>query len=221
VPRRGFVPSSISHAAESPIRLVSARVALRSLRAVELATKPLDAETWPDFARLAEDHHGVWDGCWCLNFHEEGAPRLHTPEQRRALKEARVREGRAHAALVYDGAQCVGWCQFGPTHELPRIKHRQAYRRGLHQFPDWRITCFFVGRTHRHRGVADAALGGALDEIARLGGGLVESYPEDTVGRKVSGSFLHNATVGMFERYGFKRGRQIGKHHWVVSRRVS
>jgi hypothetical protein len=50
------------------------RVALRSLRAVELATKPLDAETWPDFARLAEDHHGVWDGCWCLNFHEEGAP---------------------------------------------------------------------------------------------------------------------------------------------------
>ena len=45
-----------------------------------LATKPLDAETWPDFARLAEDHHGVWDGCWCLNFHEEGAPHLHTPD---------------------------------------------------------------------------------------------------------------------------------------------
>lgn len=35
-----------------------------------------------------------------------------------------------------------------------------------------RITCFFVGRTHRRRGVADAALTGALDEIGRLGGGL-------------------------------------------------
>jgi len=124
---------------------------------VELDTKPLDAETWPDFARLAEDHHGVWGGCWCLNFHEEGAPRVHTTEQRRTLKEARVREGRAHAALVYHGAQCVGWCQYGPTHELPRIKHQQAYQRGLHPLPDWRITCFFVGRTHRHRGVADAA----------------------------------------------------------------
>ncbi len=196
-------------------------VALPRLGVVELATKPLDAETWPDFERLAEAHHGVWNGCWCLGFHAEGANNVHTPEQRRALKEARVREGQAHAALVYDGEQCVGWCQFGPTDELPRIKHQKAYREGLHLLPDWRITCFFVGRTHRHRGVAEAALAGALDEISRRGGGLVESYPEDTAGRKVSGSFLNNATVAMFERYGFERDRQIGKHRWVVTRRVS
>ncbi len=104
--------------------------------------------------------------------------------------------------------------------ELPRIKHLKTYRMGLLQLPDWRITCFFVGRTHRHRGVAETALVGALGEIARLDGGLVESYPEDTVARKVSGSFLYNTTVAMFERHGFERGRQIGKHRWVVSRRV-
>jgi GNAT superfamily N-acetyltransferase len=108
--------------------------------------------------------------------------------------------------------------------QLPRggctAQARQRTAPGAHQLPDWRITCFFVGRTHRHRGVADAALAGALEEIARLGGGLVESYPEDTVGRTVSASFLHNATVAMFERHGFERSRQIGKHHWVVSRRV-
>jgi GNAT superfamily N-acetyltransferase len=187
---------------------------------VELATRRLDAETWRDFAQLAENHHGVWEGCWCLGFHEEGAPHVYSPEQRRALKEARVREGRAHAALVYDGEQCVGWCQFGPTQELPRINHQKAYKVGLEQPPDWRITCFFVGRTHRHKGVADAALAGALVEIAGLGGGEVESYPEDTAGRKVSGSFLNNATLAMFERHGFERTRQIGKHCWVVRRHV-
>ena len=182
--------------------------------------KPLDASTWSDFARLAEDHDGVWAGCWCLNFHEEGRPHVHTPEQRRALKEARVRDGRAHAALVFDGGRCVGWCQFGPTEELPRIKRQKAYRDALRELPDWRITCFFVGRTHRHGGVAGIALAGALAEIARLGGGSVESYPEDTRDRKVSGSFLHNGTVAMFEHYGFTRSRQIGKHRWVVSRVV-
>jgi len=183
-------------------------------------TKPLDSSTWSDFARLAEDHNGVWAGCWCLGFHEEGKTGVHSPAQRRALKEARVRDGRAHAALVFDGARCVGWCQFGPTEELPRIKHRKAYGESLGQLPDWRITCFFVGLTHRHRGVAAFALAGALAEIARLGGGTVESYPEETGERRVSGSFLHNGTVAMFEHQGFTRSRQIGKHRWVVSRVV-
>jgi GNAT superfamily N-acetyltransferase len=187
---------------------------------VGLVTRPLDGKTWPDFARLASDHRGVWAGCWCLGFHAEGRPRVHTPEQRRELKEARVREGRAHAALVYDGARCVGCCQFGPAGELPRIKHQKAYREGLAEPPDWRITCFFVGRTRRGHGVADAALAGALEEIGRLGGGTVESYPEEVAGRKVSGSFLYNATVALFERHGFERVRPIGKHHWVVSRFV-
>lgn len=91
---------------------------------------------------------------------------------------------------------------------------------GACELPDWRITCFFVGRTHRHRGVANAALAGGLELIAGLGGGSVESYPEDTSGRKVSGSFLHNGTVAMFERHGCVRQRRIGKHRWVVSRVV-
>jgi GNAT superfamily N-acetyltransferase len=155
-----------------------------------------------------------------MAFHAEGVGRTRTAAQNRSDKERRVRDGRAHAALVYDGAICVGWCQFGPTEELPRIKHRRAYLAGSSAPPDWRITCFFVDREHRHGGVAAAALEGALEEIARLGGGTVESYPEDADGRSVSASFLHNGTVSMFERHGFERTCRLGKHHWVVSREL-
>jgi hypothetical protein len=185
-----------------------------------LIARALDEATWPDFADLVERHNGVWGGCWCMGFHAEGVGRGRTPEQNRSNKERRVREGRAHAALVYDGATCVGWCQFGPPDELPRIKRKRAYEDGLVAPPDWRITCFFAGSRYRRRGVAATALGGALDEIARLGGGTVESYPEDAAGRSVSGSFLHNGTVAMFERHGFERTRRIGKHHWVVKKIV-
>jgi GNAT superfamily N-acetyltransferase len=155
-----------------------------------------------------------------MGFHAEGVGRHSTPAQNRAAKECRVREGRAHAALVYDGDTCVGWCQFGPTDELPRIKHRRAYEEGLTALPDWRITCFFVDRHHRKGGVASAALAGALREIARLGGGTVESYPEEADGRSVASAFLHNGTLAMFERHGFTRDRRIGKHRWVVTRVV-
>lgn len=182
--------------------------------------RPLDASTWPDFARLVERHNGVWGGCWCMAFHVEGVGRPRTPAQNRSDKECRVREGRAHAALVYDGETCVGWCQFGSPDKLPRIKHRRAYLQSLAEAPAWRITCFFVDRAYRRRGVAALALEGALQEIARLGGGTVESYPEGVDDRSVSSSFLHNATVAMFERHGFARTRPLGKNHWVVTKVV-
>jgi GNAT superfamily N-acetyltransferase len=182
--------------------------------------KPLDETTWPDFARLVEKHDGVWGGCWCMAFHPEGVGGGRTAAQNRSDKERRVREGQAHAALVYDGSTAVGWCQFGPPDELPRIKNRRAYLEGLTDLPDWRITCFFIDRSHRGKGVAAAALEGALHEIARLGGGTVESYPEDAAGRSVSSSFPHNGTVAMFERQGFRRDRRLGKNHWVVTKVV-
>lgn len=182
--------------------------------------KALDKKTWPDFARLVEKHNGVWGGCWCMGFHEEGVGRGHTALGNRKAKEQRVREGRAHAALVYDGRNAVGWCQFGPTDELPRIKLKKDYMAGLGELPDWRITCFFIDKDYRGQGVASAALEGALVEIARLGGGTVESYPQDVEGQSTSGSFLYNATTSIFERLGFKRTRQLGKNHWVVVKTV-
>lgn len=187
-------------------------------------TRPLDASTWPAFAELVEQHNGVWGGCWCLEFHPEGGGK---GLDRRHLKELRVRNGEAHAALVFEGERCVGWCQFGSPEELPRIKFAKAYLQGadldadgVPVEPDWRITCFFVGRDNRHTGVADAALKGALREIARLGGGTVESSPEDVEGRSTSGSFLWGGTLAMFERQGFTPVRKLGKHAWLVRRKV-
>jgi ribosomal protein S18 acetylase RimI-like enzyme len=182
--------------------------------------RPLAPATWPDFAALVERHDGVWGGCWCEAFHAEGVGRGRTPAQNRAAKEQRVADGRAHAALVYDGSTCVGWCQFGSPAELPRIKRKRAYEAEPDAPADWRITCFFVDKAHRRSGVASAALGGAIALIAELGGGTVESFPEDAAGRKVSSSFLHNGTVALFEAHGFTPTRRLGKHHWVVTRHV-
>ena len=187
---------------------------------IDYTVRPLSSDTWDAFARLVEANNGVWGGCWCMGFHVRlGKGR--TAAQNRAEKEQRVTDGRAHAALVFDGDQCVGWCQFGSPTELPEVKSRRLYEQGLVTLPDWRVTCFFTGKGHRRRGVGDAALGGALAEIARLGGGKVEGYPEETDNRTLSGSFLHTGPMAAFEKYGFTRTRSISPHRWVVTRTVA
>jgi GNAT superfamily N-acetyltransferase len=188
---------------------------------VPLTSQPLSPTTWPAFARLVEKHHGIFGGCWCIAFHlGPGENKLGADSYRR-MKEERVRQGRAHAALVFDGSEAIGWCQFGPTEELPNIRSRKAYEVGLKDLPDWRITCFFIDRERRGEGVAHFALREALAEISRLGGGSVEGYPEDYSNQKVSNSFLCSGTLQMFEKAGFRRTRKIAMHRWVVIRKIA
>lgn len=187
----------------------------------DYVTRPLDRSTWDAFADLAERHNGVWGGCWCTWFHPACAEKGTSPAANRALKERLVLEGRAHAALVFDGDAAVAWCQYGSPAELPAIYHLKEYAAGLAQEPDVRITCFFVGKGYRRKGVSAVALRGALELIAAAGGGVVEGYPQDTQGTTVSASFLYNGTRTLFEHAGFEYERPKGKNHCVMSRSVS
>lgn len=195
--------------------------ALWQAAGMEFEIKPLTPETWGDFAALVERHKGVWGGCWCMGFHARTPNWGVSAEGNRSDKQALVMVGRAQAALVFDGEACLGWCQYGPTAELPRIKHRKAYEAGQAGAPDWRITCFFVDKAARGRGVARAALAGAVALIAKAGGGTVEAYPEAVTGRKVAASFLFGATAEMFAAQGFVQQRPLGKAHWVMQRQIA
>jgi GNAT superfamily N-acetyltransferase len=180
--------------------------------------KPLDESRWDAFANLVERNNGVFGGCWCMGFHSDGVGKGTTPALNRERKLARVLAGTAHAALVFDGDDCVGWCQFGVPDEVPRIKSRATYEKGRATSPDWRIACCYVGKGHRRQGVAAAALAGALDLIAHEGGGTVEGYPE--AADAVPAGFLYNGALSTYEKLGFIRDRKIGKHRWVVTRVV-
>ncbi len=179
-------------------------------------TEPLDVSMWDAFAELVERNNGIYGGCWCIGYHPECGQK---GISHRAVKEDRVRTDRAHAALILDGEGAVqAWCQYGNPEELSGIKHKRAYDKDPPPRPDWRITCIFVDRKHRGQGLSRTALEGALDQIAQAGGGLVEAISEVTAGRDAQGRFLFSASVELFEQYGFTRGRQIGKHAWIVSK---
>ena len=192
-------------------------VAAIQLKGMTYTTRPLEASTWDAFVELVERNNGVYGGCWCIGFHSEYQRGVSDP---RTLKEQLVRAGRAHAALVFDEQGVAqGWCQYGSPDELG-LKHHREYAKDPPPRARWRITCIFVDKRHRGHGIARAGLEGALTQLTTAGGGLVEAISEVSAGREAQGRFLFSATVELFEQYGFTRGRQVGKHAWIVSREL-
>ncbi len=177
--------------------------------------RALEESTWPAFAALVEANGGIFGGCWCVGMHPEGF--TGSAEGNRERKLELVRAGRAHAALVLDAGECVGWAQFGPPSEVARIKNRPAVEKAR-PLPDWRIGCCYAGKGHRRQGVSSAAIAGALDLIRDLGGGLVEGYPEDAA--DVAAGFLFHGALSTYDQLGFQREVKVGKHRWVVRKQV-
>jgi hypothetical protein len=186
--------------------------------------KPLGPKTWDGFAALAAKHNGIQGGCWCTWFHrgigKDFGKDPRGAEGSRAWKERLVRAGGAHAALVYDGDTAVAWCQYGAPEELTHINFRNEYEARLKTLPKYRLTCVFVDRDYRRQGVAAEAVRGAVDLIAKGGGGVVEAYPQDTQGKKASSTHLYNGTRSLFEAAGFRYERSLGTKHCVMRKTV-
>ena len=120
----------------------------------------------------------------------------------------------------------MGWCQYGPKDELPRIDNSRKYR-GLapERTTDrlWRITCFAVLKKYRRLGVATAALKAALEAIRKKGGGLVEAYPISRWESYAFGNESTHGTMSMFEKEGFKAVAPFGSTRYsshVLMRRT-
>jgi GNAT superfamily N-acetyltransferase len=128
-----------------------------------------------------------------------------------------VEKGASHGILVYANTEPVGWCQYGPKTELPRIDAGTIYKKLAIDDNSqrlWRITCFWVDRKHRNRGVAGTALAAALESIRRKGGGLVEAYPAKVKGFPADWT----GTWPMFRKEGFEIVAPYGRSNVLVRR---
>lgn len=76
-----------------------------------LRVVPLSPNTWELFAELVERNNGIYGGCWCIGYHPECGKIPRSAQQQ--VKQQRVLDGEAHAALVIDQeGRCQGWAQY-------------------------------------------------------------------------------------------------------------
>ena len=92
----------------------------------------LGPQTWDAFADLAGRHNGVWGGCWCTWFHRGVDDSERTQVGNQVYKQRLVGQGRAHAALVFDGDVAVRGASSGrsrscPTSTTARSGSRASY----------------------------------------------------------------------------------------------
>ena len=140
-------------------------------------------------------------------YHRPGSFDNRAYEENRAAKRALALGGRAHGTLVYCGNDPVGWCQFGPREELPRIDRKKKYVPTTEN--PWRITCLFVAPGHRRSGLARFAI---MESLNAMKGKAVEAYPVE--GRR-SATLLWAGTPDLFESVGFSRAGPLGKGSWT------
>jgi GNAT superfamily N-acetyltransferase len=166
-----------------------------------LTVRSLTPELWPALEDLFGSA-GASNGCWCMYWRIGPAYRKRPREQNKAALRAATKRGPPPGLLAFDGDVVVGWCRLTPREALPWLDRARLLGR-VDDVPVWSLSCFYVRRTHRRRGVTTALIAAALQAAKRANAPALEAYPVDTAAPK-STTNLFTGTASTFRRAGFK-----------------
>ena len=168
---------------------------------------PLTRARLPDLAALfGQGGDPKW--CWCAYYRVRGVDFSSGSAQRnrRALDgavDSTAADGRNPGLVAYRDGDPVGWVSLGPRDDYERLQHSKVLA-PVDDKPVWSIVCFVVARSARGEGIATALLAAAVDYAREHGATLLEAYPVETDGERVSSALVYKGTLGMFERAGFE-----------------
>ncbi len=181
--------------------------------------EPLTAERWPDLERLF-GQRGACGGCWCMYWRLTRSEFEQSKgEGNRQLFRERVSQGRPEGLIAYDGERPVGWCAIAPRDEFPALDRSRILKR-IDDEPVWSVVCFFVARSHRHRGISTRLLEAAVEFAKLHGATYVEGYPVDPRKPEVPPVFAFTGLVGSFIRAGFVEVARRSETRPIMRRRI-
>jgi GNAT superfamily N-acetyltransferase len=166
-----------------------------------LTVRPLTPDLWPALEDLF-GRQGASNGCWCM-YWRLGRDYTRRPrEANRADLRAIVEHGPPPGLLALDGELAVGWCQVTPRAALPYAAQAR-YVQPVDDSPVWLISCFYVRRSYRGRGVTSALIAEALRVAKRAGAPALEAFPIDTRAPKATRN-RYPGIASSFAQAGFK-----------------
>ncbi|HEY3684288.1 MAG TPA: GNAT family N-acetyltransferase [Streptosporangiaceae bacterium] len=181
-----------------------------------LATRVATPETWADVDELLGPS-GI-GGCWCLFWRLPGPEfKAGTGDGNRERLRELVTAGAEPAVVAYEGGRPVGWVAVAPREEHRRLE-RSPLRAGLADGAGvWTVSCFYLAREARGRGVPATLLDAAVAHAARRGARAVEGFPKDT-GTRISRAELYVGWPGLFTGAGFREVARPLPHRPIMRR---
>jgi len=120
---------------------------------------------------------------------------------KKALRDL-VQSGEPTRLLAYADAEPARWCALAPRERYPRLANSRNFK-PIDAQPSWAVTCFFVARPYRRKGLMLALLRAAAQYAARRGARLLEGYPVEAK-EGYQDSPFYRGVMSTFRKAGFK-----------------
>lgn len=169
---------------------------------LDLSFHPLTPKLWRDFELLFGEN-GACGGCWCMYWKLRGKSfSENTGDTARQMQKSIVDAKTIPGLLAYSEGYPIGWVAVEPRSAYPKL----AYSRVLKPIDDqavWSVTCLFVEKKQRRKGIAVELLKAAVEHVKNHGGHIVEGYPIDS-DKEQPASFIFTGTASAYLKAGFK-----------------
>jgi GNAT superfamily N-acetyltransferase len=169
----------------------------------KLRFEPATHDRWSDI-ELLFGSRGACGGCWCMTWR---IPRkqfvAQRGEQNRSMLRDIVTEGREPGILAYHDERPIGWCAIAPREVYVSLA-RSRILAPVDDSPVWSVSCLFVTKPYRRKGVSVALLRASVRFARRHGAKIVEGYPQDLGKGVLPDAFVWTGIRGAFDQAGFQ-----------------
>jgi GNAT superfamily N-acetyltransferase len=186
---------------------------------LSLKTHPATPDRWKDIETLFGER-GACGGCWCMAWRR---PRKEWEAgkgagNKRAFKKI-VTGGGEPGVIGYVGDEPIAWCAVAPR-QVYTVLERSRVLKPVDDQPVWSISCLFIAKPYRRRGVSAKMIRAAAEFARERGASIVEGYPIEPYNDKAPDPFIWTGTPSAFRKAGFEEVARHSKTRPIMRRTV-
>ena len=169
---------------------------------LKLKFHPVTPDRWTDVEELFGER-GACGGCWCMYWRlPRGEWTASKGTKNKNSFRKIVSSDQQPGIIAYNGSEPIGWCAIAPREVFTGLS-RSRVLKPIDDRPVWSITCLFVKKSYRRRGVSVQLLEAAVAFARKQGAQSVEGYPTAPTMEKTPDPFVYMGVPSAFTAAGF------------------